>query len=83
MEKIIQLPRREIVKLLLDETHQQFLKKKPTNNFLKEESKYLNDRKIIIKEHFIIMPSLHRIQLSSNQFLLNLKHKNILKLSLN
>lgn len=50
MEKIVQLPRREIVKLLLDENHQQILKKKTTNNFLKEETKYLNDRRIIIKE---------------------------------
>jgi hypothetical protein len=55
MEKIIQLPRREIVKLLLDENHQQILKKKTTNNFLKEESKYLNDRKIIIKEQIKVV----------------------------
>ena len=50
MEKIVQLPKREIVKLLLDKNHQQILKKKTINNFLKEETKYLNDRKIIIKE---------------------------------
>jgi hypothetical protein len=55
MEKIVQLPRREIVKLLLDENHQQILKKKTTNNFLKEETKYLNDRKIIIKEQIKVV----------------------------
>lgn len=53
MAKVITLPKRNVIKLLLDANRQ--VRDSDNKNFLKEEYDYLNDRQNILKKQIIII----------------------------
>lgn len=55
MAKVIPIPKRNVIKLLLDANHQEVLKNREDKNFLKEEYRYLYNRQNILKKQIKIV----------------------------
>ena len=82
MTKIIPLPKRNVIKLLLDTNHQEILKNKDDKNFLKEEYHYLYNRQNILKKQITIVQLLSDNNIKLFNEIKNIESNKIKKLNL-